>query len=254
MNDNTGIYNRGEKMRKIFLTILLCLCAMPLWANETDTLKEMTAISTPAEFRVFSQFYYTNPRPDLVSGFIRFIVTNKLNEDKSYHKHVIPFLGEIFKANDDKIAEWFQPVGELSNSDVYVLCAALHWSSMTNAKKQFLVLMKKATDPKLGEYLADLMEKYCVEDMRTVVVTSPEQMDMIWNCFFATGDVAYARRIIRLCDEDRSNLGAIMIYSAARFSAGALANTHSVVMKVCQEEYEQGNDARKAGLAHIVRK
>ena len=49
-----------------------------------------------------------------------YMVKNKLNENKNTQRHFVPFLGEIFKANDDKIKQWFLSVKNLSDRDIYI--------------------------------------------------------------------------------------------------------------------------------------
>ena len=49
-------------------------------------------------------------------------------------------------------------------------------------------------------------------DMKLIKVTNTDQIDMIWNCFFATGDTQYARKNIDLCDENMADINSISIY------------------------------------------
>jgi hypothetical protein len=213
----------------------------------------MQSVDTGKDLYVFTQFYYTNPRPDLVVSFMNYIIKIKLNDNQNTQRHLIPLMGEIFKANDDKIKQWFQSIEDITDKDIYVFCQALYWSSLPNAKEQITILLKQTHNRDLVNGVNSMISKYNPFDMHTIKVTTPAQLDMIWNCFFATGDTEYVRKIICLCDENMSDVNSVSIYSAARISLASISKTHEDVYRICQEEFKKGNSKRKEGLKSIIK-
>ena len=124
--------------------------------------------------------YYQNPQPDRFVAEVR-----KMSGRGTLSAPVtVAFLSRVLAKQPAKIPAWMAALADLSDSDKEVLHKAI-WLSGTGAGKAYLK----------DHALASLL-KTPVPDMLNEEIDSPDVLDMLWGCFFATGDEAPVRRIV----------------------------------------------------------
>ena len=124
--------------------------------------------------------YYQNPQPDHFVAEVR-----KMSERGTLSAPpTVAFLSRVLAKNPAKIAVWMAALADLSDSHKELLHKAI-WLSGSDAGKTYLK----------EQGLANLL-KTPAPDMLKTEIDSPSAIDMLWGCFFATGDEAPIRRIV----------------------------------------------------------
>ncbi len=177
--------------------------------------------------------YYEKPQPDTVpSEFIRIGKLGFLDRQDSQFVF-ITFLSELMNRNPDRIETWVNKLQEFSQPQKRLLWAAV-WQSRTD---QGIALLKKLSETLSGddkEYVLQLLSQSTVPFDKKPI-ESPGALDLLWACFFASGDERYVNRVIDALKLEEGHGNDILIGAAARFSLAANARTHPKVLQICQE-------------------
>ncbi|MDZ4834794.1 MAG: hypothetical protein SGJ27_13535 [Candidatus Melainabacteria bacterium] len=177
--------------------------------------------------------YYEKPEPEQVpSEFIQMNKAGFLDRPDSQFIF-ITFLSELMNRNPDRIATWVNQLQEFSQPQKRLLWAAA-WQSRTD---QGTALLKKLSESLTGEdkeYVLALLARKA-EPFDQKPIQSPGALDLLWACFFASGDERYVNRVIDALKLSEGHGGDILIGAAASFSLGSNARTHPKVMKICLE-------------------
>jgi hypothetical protein len=124
--------------------------------------------------------YYQNPQPErFVTGVRQMIARGTLSAPATE-----AFLSRLLAKNSAKIAVWMAALADLSDRDKELLHQAI-WLADTDAGRAYLKHQKLAT--LLKDPAPDLLKQE---------IDSPAAIEMLWGCFFATGDEAPIRRIV----------------------------------------------------------
>ncbi|TGM87672.1 hypothetical protein [Leptospira bouyouniensis] len=220
-------------MKKTIYFLVFSFCILSNLFAQESKYKALTDVSTGEELNLFLSYYYTNSNLDLVPKALRYIHIKKINSNKETERHIVPFFAQVFKANDDKIPSWFEELQNLTDDDMYIFSHALFLSGGSNAKKVIQKFLDSTDNDELKQVLTKLSSDRQAIDLRTIPLTNPVYLDMIWSSFFATGDVSYLDRLILATDSNKKTVDEILIYSAARWSLKAVAKDHKKVFDFC---------------------
>lgn len=89
-------------------------------------------------------------------------------------------------------------------------------------------------------------------------LNEPGELDMMWSAFTASGDVAYARRVLEILDETHEITGDIrhdaLVRGAAEWSLGSFVRRHELVYRMVRKELKSQPDGVKKKLREILSK
>lgn len=220
-------------MKKSFLyLIFICSCFISLDAQEIKY-NSLTKIATHSDLNAFMSYYYTNPKVELNPSAINFILEKKLNADKENERHIVPFFAQIFKVHDDKIPVWLGDLNHLSDDDKFIFAHAMFLSQGVNGKKEILKYLKSTENEELKQVFTKLSSDRKPIDLRSIPLTKPVYLDMLWNSFFATGDVTFLDKLLLATETKKKSIDEVLIYSAARWSFKSIAQNHKKVFEFC---------------------
>jgi hypothetical protein len=197
--------------------------------------------------------YYENPRPEkLVEQVRASAAQGLLKQDKSAGLFV-GFLSEVMAQNPKKIAGWLKELESLDETQRSPLVSAA-WYSGTDEGRAFLKEQGMNLSPDQKAKILDLE------------LDQPAVLDMLWGCFFASGDIAAIRRIIRtlsLCEhlgaverfktsaktpEDNQKAVLELTFNAAMWSLQANCTQHPRALEYCEKIYAEGTLPQDQGL------
>ena len=212
--------------------IWLSLCAAPLLADEPrQMLKQLKQIVTQQDFGLFQQFYYMNPRPDLVMSAWQFLSKNKLSENPASDRHLVPFYAQLFCNEATGVGKVDAGLTFLTDSDKSLYYQALRMCGSNVATTILKARLSSTRSKDEKQFIESLLSSRPI-NLRSAPINSPEILDMLWNSFFATGDIAFVKRIKEAMDTDPSDPQLIAIKYAAQFSLSANAANHPVVREL----------------------
>ncbi|TGM37623.1 hypothetical protein EHQ92_04330 [Leptospira biflexa] len=220
-------------MQKKLYFLIFSLCILSSLSAQESKYKTLTTVSSGEELNLFMSYYYTYPNLELVPKALSYIQIQKINANKEMERHIVPFFAQIFKTNDDKIPKWFEDLTDLSDDDQYIFAHALFLSGGSNAKKEIQKFLDSTDNEELKQVFTKLTSARQPIDLRTIPLTKPVYLDMIWSSFFATGDVSYLEKLILATELNKKSVDQILIYSAARWSLKAVAKDHKKVFDFC---------------------
>jgi len=189
--------------------------------------------------------YYQKPEPEKVPDMLHKAAKMGLL-DRDDTKYIFAtYLGELMRRNPDKVDAWVASMSDFTESQKRLLMAALWQANLPQATEQ----LKKMASTLTGDdkkFFDQLLEKPATP-LETKPITAPGQLDLLWACFFASGDTKYVSRIVdALAMENESGTQNILIGSAAKFSLTANAKEHETVMRFLkQAEEARPKESRK---------
>ncbi|XDD46635.1 hypothetical protein AB3N60_00660 [Leptospira sp. WS39.C2] len=218
--------------KTIFLLFFLSSLFISLFAQEIKY-NSLTKIGTHEDFQQFMKYYYTNPKVELIPSALAFIRDQKINANKENERHIVPFFAQIFKTNDDKIPTWFAELSDLSDDDKFIFAHAMFLSEGTHGKKEILKFSESTENDELKQVFTKLSGNRKPMDLRTVDITNPVYLDMLWSSFFASGDISYLEKLLLATETKKKSIEEVLIFSAARWSMKANAQEHKKVFDFC---------------------
>jgi hypothetical protein len=161
---------------------------------------------TDASSSDWMTFYYTYPQPDRFVSEVRGMSKSAVLSKPSAEPPIVAFLSRVMAKNPEKVSAWMAALADLPDNDKETLNKAV-WFSNTDAGKAYL--------KKHG--LAKYLEKPAPDTLK-MEIDSPSVLDMLWGCFFATGDDAPIRRIVSALNYGKY-AGALERYKASKKTA-----------------------------------
>ena len=148
------------------------------------------AIKSQGEFDAFITNFYKIEFIDLVSDSISFVEKIKLEDYPGLKVTLPPFYGEIFKRNKNKIDEWIGKIDSLSNRNCKEVFLTALWHSNSSKGKSYLEQKLLQSTGREKELIEDLLSEKPV-NLQTLDPRLPQENDMLWMAFLATGDPVY---------------------------------------------------------------
>ncbi|MBM4002970.1 MAG: hypothetical protein FJ295_06720 [Planctomycetes bacterium] len=243
----------------VLVALLSCLDGLLLGGNRALGLDDLP---TPAELGRWVMSFYRHPEPDQITRRVRQMAELKLlrgNRPEAYEM----FLGQVMRANPDKIADWLDELNDLPVVDRAVVHRAA-WVSQTDEAKKWLLdhgkveLSRRAPPPIVAG---------------GPMAFEPYHLDQLWEWFFATGDDKPVRRIVDFFQiapsdpqpgempsppEDTTNRAAMANFRIARpaiISAVSLAIQHDRVLEILKECEKDPmlKDRARAWLLNVIK-
>lgn len=197
------------------------------------------------KFGEWMTYYYVKKDVDGVDGYLHWLQDNKLLEKhESALLPVSSFLATLFTINPDKVDGWIK-LQSYSGKAKEAVQRAL-WLSGNSRKIKLLggdaPAYAKTTPPKLLEFTP----------------STPADLDMLWAAFSASGDVAYAKRVLlpldgskKMTDDPTKDQ---MIRGAAQWSLGSNMLQHELINRMVRKEAPNASPDGKVLLARIEKK
>jgi hypothetical protein len=146
----------------------------------------------------FTQTYYQQPRPELISDLIQGLSSVGLAQRPHAAPPLISFLSEVFAANPSRMTEWRAVPIEDQTARQLV-------GQALNLSKYGGVMSKTGHSAELN--------------------------DMYWGAFFATGNTAYLQKLVDQLHyyDERDNEALFLVGATAKWSLASNARSHPVV-------------------------
>lgn len=206
--------------------------------------------------------YYEKPTPERFVAEVLALSKAGILANPKANGAVTVFLGRVMAANPAQVSDWLDQLSDLQGTDRQMLLQAANLSA-TPAAQAFLARQADA-------------QKYRGKpvDIRALEPDNPTVLDMLWADFFATGESAPIRRIVRALDygkytdaleryasstktkkeTDEARLGAV--FKVAFWSLESNTRQHQRVGAFLEQLYfsEGVTESEQLGLAVILSK
>ena len=193
------------------------------------------------------KFYYADPHPERFVQEVRRLSEQGVLAHPEHALPTITFLSRVIAANPDRLSAWLDALGDLPEADLRGLDLAAWLSGAPTARAW---LAERTTDPLFDEAPPDLLER---------AIDGPIMLDVLWQYYFATGELRAVRRIVSVLeymsdlgaaesfrqtaqtDEDRARAMRDAMFQAASWSLGSLMEEHAPLEDYCGELVQSGD-------------
>jgi len=229
-------------MRIYFFALLLFFFCLPTRAVDQSKQADDS----------WMQGYYQHPRPELFTAEVKKLQASGALQNEGAMAPAAAFFSRLFVAAEPPIlAQWLEFIDQLPEADQRVFLVALRWTNTRDAQD---ALRKRASGKsKVAKYAQKLRDsKAPALDM--ISNPTPEELDMCWGAFFATGDPVYALPVIR-CAAKPSKANEIdMSQGAARWSLKSLCASHKKLRAIKDDFYKTAKPAERKSLDELFNK
>lgn len=184
--------------------------------------------------------YYRDPTPERFVAEVRSMMKTGLLKDEDAQPPVAAFLSQVMADNPAKVPKWLEELSNLNEQQRTLLWTAA-WYSRTEEARAFF--------KKQG------LQAYLDHEAPRILgmeVNNPAALDMLWGCFYATGDEEPIRRIISAFDlskhagaleryksskkseQDKKEASLDATFQAARWSLESNCRQHPVALGHCE--------------------
>ena len=187
------------------------------------------------------KFYYADPHPERFVQEVRRLSEQGGLAQPDHALPTITFLSRVIAANPDRLSAWLDALGDLPEADLRGLDLAVWLSGAPTARAW---LAERTTDPLFDGAPPDLLERD---------IDGPIMLDVLWQYYFATGELRAVRRIVSVLeymsdlgaaesfrqtaqtDDDRARAMRDAMFQAASWSLGSLMQEHTPLKDYCGE-------------------
>jgi hypothetical protein len=187
------------------------------------------------------KFYYADPHPERFVQEVRQLSQNGALAQPEHAFPILVFLSRVIAANPDRLFDWLRALRDLPEPDLHSLDVAVWLSGAPAAQAHFA---EGTTDPLFDGTPPDLLEG---------AINDPVMLDVLWQYYFATGELRAVRRIVSVLeymsdsgaaesfrqteqtDEDRARALRDAMFQAASWSLGSLMQEHTPLKHYCGE-------------------
>jgi len=212
-------------------------------------------IDTEIELNEFVASFYETNNTDLVSSSITFLDSSDILDDPGSHGSTIGFYSEVFKNNPSKLKVWIEEIDALSNENSEMVFWVALWMSNTIEGSRYL---KNKSEKEKGERKETLTGFLSNEpwDLKNIMPQSPEDNDILWGTFYASGNPDYIVPIIDAATryDEKDSLNEFVTAGTAKWSLSANALVSEIVMDTLLSEKEKRLLKEKTIIQDILNK
>lgn len=223
--------------------------------STADTTPPPPEADTAAQERLgrWLTYYYLSPPSAQDLAQIKAMFAAGFFDKPTAVTPLIMFLAEVFRQNTDRLPGWETELRTIARHHHPTLFQAL-WETDTPEAK---ALMQHWPDTVAADKKAQIQATPPI-DLKTLAITSPQHLDMLWATFMASGDTGYVDRIIDVlatptdADDKATRINNTLLVGAAKWSLGSNAEQHERVLKACQARADDPNAAIRAAVTEII--
>ncbi len=198
------------------------------------------------------QGYYQHPQPERFKAEVKKLQVSGTLQNEGAMPPTAAFFSRLFQsAPPEQLSQWLKFIGGLPEAEQQVFLVALRWASTRETKNALRTVASKKG--KLATYACKLLDsKAPVLDK--ISDPAPEELDMCWGAFFATGDSAYALPIIRCAVKPAKKNVIDMSQGAAQWSLKSLCSTHPKLRNIKDTFYKTASPEERKALDELFKK
>ncbi len=219
-------------MKQFAALVLACVAMLSTVRAQASFPSDPKAVS-----RWMADFYVENDVAH-IPNFLNWLQSNgMLTTNSGAQAPVSAFLTAVFSTNPALVRGWVSSITFTGNAKIAVENAL--WMSHHSD----LISGVLHDEP---DYVSHMPPS-----MLTMPLTTPDAFDMMWSSFFATGDVAYPRRLIDVLDPsyalgDNETMNAVLRGTAA-WSLASNMRQHERIWRLIRDEA-----SKRTGAVHDV--
>ncbi len=185
----------------------------------------------PSRAEQWMTHYYQNPEPDKLVEALRELHDSGLTAVPTAQRPLIAFVGRVLKDNPRLVPGLVESCQFLRREEIPLLAFAL-WFSGTEESKQEIAKLAK-DEPRYRGLLDQDPPSFA--DM---AMTSPEELDVCWGSFFASGETSFIDRVIDCLAyrDEETDMAKILMFGAAYWSIGSNSVQHKSILDHCRAE------------------
>lgn len=193
--------------------------------------------------------YQENPEPAKLYPAFAFGVTNRAIARAGGRKPLVAFFGAVLRADSSLLPAFYERVAQAPATDVHYGFASALWMANTPASRRCLEqYLRSARAQKIRGLAAEGRALLATPafDIYRDSLRRPDQLDLLWADFFATGNPADVARIASVLSSDRE------LATAARWSLTSNGVRFPTVRRLIQAAAKENESpAVRAQLGRI---
>jgi hypothetical protein len=217
---------------------------LPTKRADQETIKDLSQWLT---------YYYKTPHSDQDIENIKAMFQVGIFDRADSVAPMIMFLAEFFRQNEERLPVWEKELHTIAQDHGNYLLHAL-WQANTPGAIKLL----EGWDDEEHKNIIKKIRQDSPVDLKTVAISSPAHLDMLWATFMASGNTDYVERIISVLalpasskDKD-TRITNMLLVGAAKWSLSSNAVQHELVFNTCQKFAESENPDIKKAIAEVL--
>lgn len=226
------------------LLLFLALCAPVVAADKPQAENEYDD--------AWVQNYYKHPQPEQFETQIKKMQAAGVLRIENAIPPLAAFSSRLFQsAKPDQLSQWVQFMDSLPDPDKQVFLIALRWADTPETKD---ALKKIAAKKGNSAAHAKKLLKSDAPAIEKLTDPSPDELDMCWGAFFATGEAKYVLPVIR-CAAQPDKPGLIdLSQQSARWSLKSLGDDHQKIREIKDAFYKTATPEQRKSLDDLFKK
>lgn len=206
-----------------------------------------------SEYESWLMHYYANPEPARLFDAFDYGVRNKKIAKDGNGMMVIGFFSSCLREDTVAQKSFYQKIADTKDENLIYDFGLTLWQAHTDFSIKLLNKFLKQSNTK--KYSSDFnklkREKFI--NIWNDPITHPDQLDMLWTDFFATGNEKSVRKIIsKLADLNSGSPFDQATASSAQWSLTSNSIQHQRVLEICTLERESASGAIRQALEKII--
>ena len=198
------------------------------------------------------QCYYQHPQPELFEAEVKKLQQAGALQNENALFPLAAFFSRLFHgAAPARLAQWLTFIKDLPEAEQQVFLLALKWADTRETQDHILSISKQ--EGRTAIYARKLL-KAKVSGIDKITDPAPEQLDMCWGAFFATGDPTYALIVIKCAVKQQKKDVINMSQQAARWSLRSLSLEHEKLRAIKADFYKTASPEERKALDEIFPK
>ncbi len=233
-------------MRFPLVLLLAVLCFLP--ASAADA----AADKADAPDDSWLQEYYRKPSPERFEAEVRAMQKRGFLHNDGAIPPIASFFSRLFhSAAPEQLAQWLKVVDSLPEQDRQLFLLALRMADTPAARDAL-----KAAAAGKGDAASYAKKVIGTEqpDITKLTSPAPEELDMCWGAFFATGDAAYALTVLRCAVKPVKPKTIDLSQQAARWSYKSLSQSHPKLREIRDDFYKTATPEERKTLDEVFKK
>ena len=239
-------------MRFSFVVLLLLALGLETIAAEKAKKTDDSSLIPKKTDDSWMQEYYQHPQPERFEAEVKKLQASGALRNEGGMAPVAAFFSRLFQsAPPAQLAQWLKLIKALPDADQQVFLVALRWGGTRETQDALRAIAsgKGKTSTYAGKLLdsnAPVLDK--------ISNPTPEELDLCWGAFFATGSPEYALPVIRCATKPTKDREFDLSQAAARWSLKSLCNTHKKLRDIKDSFYKTALPEERKSLDKLFNK
>jgi hypothetical protein len=205
------------------------------------------------QFNQWVQNYYQHPAPDALLDVLVYYSTSTLYATAHARMPMAQFFASAYGDDPSRLGAVVTAAEQQPSANTRMFVARVLWLVNSDSSRSLLKHASEAWHDKNVQALLSQFGDQPPRDLLRSPVRTPDDLDMLWSMFFATGDRRPIEQLVIVLPLLKEGHGlAIVFGGAAQWSLQSNAARHPKLLAILKDLSQESNGTTKELLEEIV--